>query len=69
MTHARKKWRSSCNTQSNLGLEFEGEARNTVLEPHLVEANLGFSDDEIEREAVYNNDYLTTERELFLEEG
>jgi hypothetical protein len=50
--------RSSRNSRSNLGPEFEGEARDTVLEPHLVEANLGFSDDEIEGEAVYDDDYL-----------
>ena len=51
--------RSSRNSRSHPGLEIdEGEAGDAGSEPHLVEADIGFSDDEIEGEAVYDDDYL-----------
>ena len=57
--------RSSRNSRSHPGLEFgaEGEARDASLEPHLVEANIGFSDDDIEGEAVYDDDYLAARQQ------
>ncbi|XP_024388256.1 uncharacterized protein [Physcomitrium patens] len=48
--------RSSRNSQAHLGAGGEGGVAGS--EPHLVEADLGFSDDEIEGEAVYHDDYL-----------
>ncbi|KAG0572405.1 hypothetical protein KC19_VG092200 [Ceratodon purpureus] len=36
----------------------EGKAEDVDLKPHRVEADSGFSDDEIEGEAVYDDDYL-----------
>lgn len=52
--------RSSRNAQSHPGVEFGAEDEGGVAgsEPHLVEADLGFSDDEIEGEVVYHDDYL-----------
>lgn len=52
--------RSSRNSQLYPGSEFgeEGETEVAGLAPHFVEAELGFSDDEIEGEAVYDDDYL-----------
>lgn len=69
--------RSSRNSQLHPGAEFgaefgeEGETGVAGLEPHLVEADLGFSDDDIEGEAVYDDDYLAARqrKESFSSEG
>lgn len=65
--------RSSRNSQLHPGPEFadEGETEVAGLAPHLVEAELGFSDDEIEGEAVYDDDYLAAKqrKESFSSEG
>jgi hypothetical protein len=52
--------RSSRNSRLSLGPEFveEGDSGDALLEPRLVEADSGFGDDEIEGEAVYDDDYL-----------